>query len=352
MELERRRVLGAAAYSIAALALPEDTWWQQMTARSRRRASTGALVVGQTDVDAVREMIAMFSTIDQRRGGGHARSAAYRYLTTDVEMYLHGAFRSDTVRRDLFSAAAELAYLVGWMAFDSSEHATAQRFFSVALKLAAEADDPALAGHILRAMSHQAVDLGHPPQALALATASVDGNRYTHATPRERALLGVVHARALAVSGRASDASQALLRASDNLRAARPGDNDPARVFFFGEASLSHETACALRDINDPANAIKEFNHSVKTRKATTFTRTHAVTLGYLGALHLQRGDLDQACSSWSEALTAMEGVRSGRTRQVASTMHSLLLPFQRRNVRVAHEITTRATTYLRESPT
>ncbi len=351
VDLERRRVLGAAAYSVAALALPEDVWWQQMTARSRRRASTGGLVVGQTDVEAVREMIAMFSTIDQRRGGGHARSAAYRYLTNDVEMYLHGAFRSDHVRRDLFSAAGELAYLVGWMAFDSSEHAAAQRFFSVALKLAAEAQNPALAGHILRAMAHQAVDLGHPPQALELASASVDGDRYGQATPRERALLGVVHARALAISDQPSKATQALLRASDDLRTAEPGDNDPARVFFFGEASLAHETACALRDINDRSSAIEEFNRSVRTRKSTTFTRTHAVTLGYLGALHLQQGDIDQACSTWSEALTAMEGIRSGRTRQVAASMHSLLLPFQRRKVRAAQEITARATAYLRESP-
>jgi hypothetical protein len=42
----------------------------------------------------------------------------------------------------MFSAASELAYLSGWMAFDNAEHSIAQHYFSVAVKLAAEADDP------------------------------------------------------------------------------------------------------------------------------------------------------------------------------------------------------------------
>src|SRR6266496_2628197 len=80
------------------------------------------------------------------------------------------------------------AGLPGWMAFDNAEHPVAQRYFTLAVKLAAEADDPPMAGHVLRAMAHQAVDLGHPKHALDLAAASIDGPRYTQASPRERAL--------------------------------------------------------------------------------------------------------------------------------------------------------------------
>ncbi|GAB3259901.1 tetratricopeptide repeat protein [Kineosporia babensis] len=349
VNLQRRQVLGAAAFSVAALALPEEAWWQRMGARTR--ASNGSLSVGPADVEAVREMISMFSRMDQRRGGIHARSAAHRYLTSDVEMYLHGTFRSDQMRRDLFSAASELAYLIGWMAFDSAEHGQAQRFFSVAVKLAAEADDPAMAGHVLRAMAHQAVDLGHHRQAVELSTASITGDRYTQATPRERALLGVVQARALASDGQPAEAAKALLQASNDLRSAEPGDLEPSRVFFFGEASLAHETACTLRDLGDHEGAIEAFDHSVKTRKAVTFTSTHAVTLGYLGEVYLRRGDVDQACATWSQSLTAMDGVRSGRTRQVATNMRSLLVPLQRRNVRATSDIITRADAYLRQSP-
>ncbi|MGH3897938.1 MAG: hypothetical protein ACRDTA_06710 [Pseudonocardiaceae bacterium] len=226
------------------------------------------------------------------------------------------------MRKNMFSAASELAYLSGWMASTNAEHSIAQRYFSIAVKLAAEADDPPMAGHVLRAMAHQAVDLGHFHQGLDLAAASMDGKRYLLASPRERALFGVIYARALGATGQKSAAVKALIRAEDDLASATTGDDEPPRVFFFGAASLAHQTACTLRDTADLSGALKEFHRSVRTRKATTFTRTHALTLGHLGAVQARHGQLDQACSTWSTALDAMDGIRSGRTRQAVVDMH------------------------------
>ena len=78
-----------------------------------------------------------------------------------------------------------------------------------------------------------------------------------------------------------------------------------------------------------------------------SFTRTHAVTLGYLGAVQARQGDLEEACATWSHALDAMEGVRSGRTRQVAADMQAVLAPFRRRGGRAVAEIDMRAGIYL-----
>ncbi|HST85522.1 MAG TPA: hypothetical protein VLL08_27535 [Kineosporiaceae bacterium] len=350
VDLEHRRVLEAAAYSVAALTLPDQPWWQRMAERRGARSTRGSRRVGSGDVGAVGDMAAMFSRIDQRRGGGHARSAVVQYLTADVAGYLHGTFRSEQVRRDMLSAAGEIAYIAGWMTFDNCEHATAQRYLTIALKLAAEADDPPLAGHILRALAHQALDLGHHRQALDLATASVSGDRYARASHRERALLGVIHARSLAVTGH-RQAAAALLRAEDDLAAAGAGEAEPDRVFFFGEASLAHETACALRDGGDLSGATREFRRSVRTRKAALFTRTHAVTLGYLGSVQIQQNDVEQACLTWSAALDSMDGIRSGRTRQVASDLRELLAPFQRRGIKLVRELDARAATYLASVP-
>lgn len=346
-DMERRHVLGAAAYSVAALALPEPGWWERMPQLGAARGSTATRRVGGGDVEAVRDMVALFSRVDQRRGGGHGRTAVVQYLTTEVAGYLCGRFTDDHVRRQMFSAASELAYLAGWMAFDNAQHAIAQHSFTLAVKLAAEGDDPAMTGHILRAMAHQANDLGHAQHALRLAEASLDGDRYRQATPRERALLGVVHARALAATGQTTAAATALLRAEDDLAAAGPGDQDPPRVWFFGEASLAHETACTLRDSGDLDSALREFRRSVRTRKAATFTRTHAVTLGYLGQIQARQGNIEEACATWSRALDAMDGVRSGRTRQTATDMRTALSPFHRRGVRAVAELDARAAAYL-----
>jgi tetratricopeptide (TPR) repeat protein len=251
----------------------------------------------------------------------------------------------------MFSAASELAYLCGWMAFDDADHPTAQQYFDVAVQLATEADDPPMAGHVLRAMAHQALDLGHRHQALALAVASIDGPRCSLASPRERALLGVVHARTLAATGQQGAAISALSQAEDALAAATPGDAEPSRVFFFSEASLAHEAACTLRDLNDLPAATTQFQRSVRARQAATFTRTHAVTLGYLGAVQAREGKIDEACASWAQALDAMEGIRSGRARQVASGIRTGLAPYRRRSSPDIVSIDTRAAAYLAATP-
>ncbi|TDO57368.1 hypothetical protein EV651_11192 [Kribbella sp. VKM Ac-2571] len=351
VDIERRSVLRAAGYSVAALAVPPQAWWETMARRGAQRSARSGRLIGAGDLEAIREMAQMFTRIDQRRGGGHARTAVVQYLTSDVASALRAAHASAEIRRGLFATAGELAYLSGWMAFDNAEHATAQKYFTVAVQLAAEADDPPLAGHVLRAMAHQAVDLGHSRQAVQLAKASLSGTRSTLASPRERALLEVVQARALAADGQGSAATKALLRAEDNLTAAGSGDDEPGRVFFFGEASLAHETACTLRDLGDLAAATTQFRRSVRTRKAATFTRTHAVTLGYLGAVQARQGAIDEACSTWSAALDAMDGVHSGRTRQTVVDMRSALSPFRARGIPAAAELDHRAARYLASVP-
>ncbi|WP_439681609.1 Tat pathway signal protein [Embleya sp. MST-111070] len=348
LDMRRRSALSTAAYSLAAIAVPVA----RDTDRSRSSGSgqeTRTRTVGRRDLDAVREMVAMFSRIDQRRGGGHARGSVVQYLVADVSPCLEGRFADDEVRQAMFSSAAELAYLSGWMAFDNAEHAVAQNYFDIAVKLAVEADDDPMTGHVLRAMAHQAVDLGHRRHALDLAAASVDGPRYARAAPRERALLGVVHARALAATDQPKAAAAALLRAENDLDAAVP-DGEPDRVFFFAEAGLAHETACTLRDIGDLTGAVHQFRRSVRTRKATAFTRTHAVTLGYLGAVQARRDSVEEACATWSQALDAMDGLHSARARRTAVDMRGALTPHRGRGMRFADEVDARAAAYLTQT--
>ncbi|TLF72203.1 helix-turn-helix domain-containing protein [Nocardia cyriacigeorgica] len=342
-DVERRTFL-RAGYSTALSASVLLPGWIDP---SPRTAGGAVRSIGRADVSAVREVMSLFSRMDQRMGGGHGRTAVVQYLTTEVVGCLNGTYTDNTVRNDMFSAAAELAYLVGWMAFDNNEHHVAQRYFSTATKLAAEADDAPLTGHVLRAMAHQAIDLGHPEEGLRLAEASVTGARYRTASPRERALLKVVHAKALSAAHCPADAARALLTAEQDLAAASAQIPEPARVFFFSEASLAHETACALRDAGDLSGAAAQFELSVRKREATAFTRTHAVTLGYLGAVQADQGDLELACATWSSALTAMHGVQSGRTRNVARDIRNATAPHSNSTTAAINQIGKQAAQYL-----
>jgi hypothetical protein len=118
-------------------------------------------------------------------------------------------------------------------------------------------------------------------------------------------------------------------------------------VFFFSEASLAHETACALRDSGDLAGAAEQFHISVRKRRATAFTRTHAVTLGYLGTVQARAGELERACTTWGSALTAMNGVQSGRTRNVARDIRATVAPYVDQAIAGVRDIDERAADYL-----
>ncbi|MFF4448226.1 Tat pathway signal protein [Streptomyces sp. NPDC001502] len=331
MDPERRQTLKGAAFSLAGLVTPPEQWWEGSLSATVTRPATTGRPVGAEDVAGVREMTQLLSQREQRRGGADGRAALVAYLRTDVAAYLEGRFSHADVRRDMFTAAGELAYLAGWTSFDASEHVLAQKWFDLALQISAEADDAPLAGHILRAKAHQTLDLGHPAQALQLAEASLAHRRYRQACHRERALLGVVHARALACAGRRQQALTALLSAEDDLRRAEPADGEPARVFFFSEASLAHETARTLQALGDLHGAERQFVRSVRTRRAQPFARTHSVTLGLLGAVQIQRGAVDAACATWTQALDAMEGVQSGRARDTVVQMRRALSPYRAR---------------------
>jgi hypothetical protein len=348
LDAGRRTFLAGAVYSAVRLSLPDDAWWRAMAdvppspARQHRQQR-----VGRGDVATVQELTAAFSRIDQGRGGGHGRKALVQYLHSDVAHFLQGTFPDDIVRKDIFSAAGELAYLSGWMAFDNSEHAIAQRYFALAVKLAARVGNLPLSGHILRAMAHQAIDLGAHRHGLDLAQASMHGQRYLSATPRERALLGVIHARALAANGMKRRAAKALIKAEDDLASACDGIQEPDRTFFFGEASLAHEKACTLRDLKDRDGAIQQFQLSVR-RRGAAFRRTHAVTLGYLGSAQIAAGGVEEACSTWSLLLDAMEdGIYSGRARQAVVDMRTLLSPYRNRGLSVVAQLDQRARRYL-----
>lgn len=345
-DVHRREFIKDTVYSVVGQTVPGRDWWLEAARAPAQRLAWAGRTVSDADIVGVREFTKAFSALDQKLGGGSGRAALRTHLHTQVVPLLSGSFSTERARRDLYSAAAEMTYLSGWMAFDASAHRDAQRYFMLAAKLAAEAGDGPLAGHVLRAMAHQAVDIGHPAQALDLASASMDRDRHGRANPREKALLGIVHARALAATGDRRGALTAISRAEHDL--ARDLGDAPERVSFFGEASLAHETACAMRDLGCLQDAEAHFRRSVELRPRDLYRRTHSVTLGYMGAVQIRQGRMDEALSVWDEALDAMAGVHSGRARDVIVRMRSDLSPFRHRGGLRVRQLDQRAGEMLR----
>ncbi len=129
------------------------------------------------DVEAVREFTRAFRRLDNGFGGGHAHTLAAQYLDSTVLPMLGGGGYTADIGRDLLGAAAQLAHLAAWTAYDIGDHPRARWYFTKALELAAGACDHAFGAEVLAARGHHAIHLGQTREAVELARASQQAAR-------------------------------------------------------------------------------------------------------------------------------------------------------------------------------
>ena len=267
--------------------------------------------IGMGDVERFRATVDMFTQLDDRFGGGHARAALIQYLSTDAERLLRGRY-TDSAGRALFSAVAEATLLAAWMSYDSMPgSALAQRYFIQALSLAQAGGDRLLGASVLDAMSHQATYLGRFGEAASLARAANTGTQRV-ATPTLTSHYHTMEARALARMGDAKGCDRALADAVREFERSRP-DNDPAWFRYFNESELSAEFGHCLRDLGRPTEAVQYASRSVAAVNDTTFLRSDFFAMMVLADAHADAGEVEQACGVALQALTAGEQIRSAR---------------------------------------
>jgi hypothetical protein len=109
-----------------------------------------------------------FRAADRQVGGGHLYGTVVHYLRTEVAPRLFGSTVDDG-GLVTFCAAAALTDMAGWMAHDADRNVLAQHHFQHALALAGIGEDSQLRAHILAGMSHLALHVGHPDEAMELA---------------------------------------------------------------------------------------------------------------------------------------------------------------------------------------
>jgi hypothetical protein len=193
-------------------------------------------MVGQPDVDTIRQVTATLRALDNHYGGGHMHGTVVRYLNAEVASLLYGRYDAGTGRA-LFSAVAEMTQLAGWSAYDSGLHALAQRYLIQALRLAMTAGDRPLGAEILAAMSHQAAYMQDGAVAVDLARAAgrVAADAGVAAISAEAAVL---EAHGHAITGDSPNCATALDRAEKTLDRADRGQ-DPQWIGYFDEAYLA-----------------------------------------------------------------------------------------------------------------
>ena len=266
--------------------------------------------IGTGDVTRFRATVDLFSDLDSRFGGGHAREALIQYLSTDGERLLHGRY-SEAVGRELFAAVAEGTLLAAWMTYDSSPTSSlAQGYFVQALSLSQAGGDRVLGGSILDAMSHQATFAARFTDAANLARAALAGTRGM-APPTLTAHFHTMEARALARLGDAKSCARALSESVAEFDRANPQDA-PSWMQYFNESELSAEFGHCMRDLGRAPDAVRYADSSRRASEAA-FGRSDFFVSLVLADAQVAAGDAEQACDVALKAISSDDQIRSAR---------------------------------------
>ncbi|MGA2828567.1 MAG: hypothetical protein ABSF03_20885 [Streptosporangiaceae bacterium] len=306
-DLERRRALISSGFDLTAYSSAALRWL--VSPRTAIGGGGGSRRIGAVDVQAIREAIQAFRVLDNRLGGGRIRPTVVSYLHADIAPMLRDARCTDDVRRELFSAAAELSQLCGWQAHDLEMQGLAQRYLVQALSMARIAQDEALGGEILAAMSQQAVYVAQADQAIDMAQAA-------HAAARRAGLplvqteTMVLEAHGHALRQDAGSCARALGRA-EAVFAQSSSSDVPSWLGYFDEAYFAAKIAHCFRVLGQGGLAEKYALRSLDMNP--DYVRGRAFNVALLATSYALQGEIEQACERGREAVDLASGLDSAR---------------------------------------
>jgi transcriptional regulator with XRE-family HTH domain len=212
--------------------------------RNESGVPLGSSEIEPTRIPAMRAMANAFQTADRQAGGGKLYHVVVQYLRDEVAPQLLCP-QPYSDGNDLFSAAASLTEIAGWMAHDSGRDSQARQHFDRAFRLSSAANNLALAANVCASMSHLATLGGAPKDAVRLADAGLSRAQKSPGTAHLSARLLTMRARGLALDGDATHCSRALGRAQ-NILDKSSGTPSAAWIAGFDHGSLASEIALVL----------------------------------------------------------------------------------------------------------
>ena len=312
------------------LTTPAHEWLIANAATDTARATGADLpedVIDQLDL-----ITASLRRMDDQLGGGTLQAMVGVHLRTVVDL-LENRRYSDTAGRRLHATAAELLRLGGFLAFDTGQHALAQRYWVAALHTAHAAGDRGLAANILGFMSCQAKDLGQTREAVTLAETARAG--YPATAPRVQAILDLRAAEAYAVAGDLTSTRRAVDAAFDRLTDIAPGHGEPGWAYWL-DVTHAHGQAgyCHLR--LGQWDTARSHLRSALAAQAGAVSREGALRQVLMATTYVRQTqpDLDQALDLAGRAVATLAGqVSSARVVGHVTRLSDHLQPYRRNPV-------------------
>ncbi|GAA3854028.1 hypothetical protein GCM10022243_19500 [Saccharothrix violaceirubra] len=276
------------------------------------------------DVDMLRAMTRMFRELDNRFGGGHARSTVGQYLVGEVVPMLRAGRFRDGVRRELFGAVAEMNHLAGWMAYDVGDASAGRKHLRVALRLSNEVGDDAHAAEMLAGLSHHAAFSRSPLVAVDLARGARDSAARTGIGVLQ-AEAAVMEAHGLALLRDAKGTLSALRDAETSFEGAE-GESAPEWLRYFDAAYLAAKFAHCFRDLGRSDEAERFARRSLEM--AAGFDRGRLFNTALLASILADQRRIEEACEAGRAALQMAGNLNSVRTVAYLADVAARLKPF------------------------
>lgn len=281
----------------------------------------------------IRDTAAHLMELDFKVGGGNTRKLLLFYFQSEVVPALRKHY-PEAERRAVLGAAAEVAQLLGWTAYDTGRHGVAQRYFIQGLRLAEEAGDRLLGGRLLANMSHQANYLGRFDDAVYLARAAQTASSNSPVATVSSMFLSM-EARALAGAGRSQESVHALHRAEQTFERRNP-DKDPDWIGYFNREELAGEAVHCFRDLGIASEA-RTFG--AEAGSADSPLRTRAFIGMVNASVALRDRELDEAIELASEAMDVAGSLQSMRYLRYLADFHGAVIAKYEKDPRTARFI-------------
>ncbi len=260
------------------------------------------------DGNAYASAMQSFRAADRQVGGGHLYATVVKYLHAEVAPRLFGVDH-DGDGQLVFTAAAALTEMAGWMAHDAGRDQAAEQHFARSLDLVKVGGDRQLGVHVLGSMSHLAHHLGKPADAIQLARRGREALSHGPRQPELEARLLAMQARGFASLRRGEDCAKLLLQAEKTLAVAPTEERSPW-VSRFDEGSLASEAARCLRQLGDLSEAQRQAERIIELRPGDR-TRSRAFGKLILVTVLIAAGKPEEACAVAQEVLGATQQLGS-----------------------------------------
>ncbi|MGH3870339.1 MAG: helix-turn-helix domain-containing protein [Pseudonocardiaceae bacterium] len=229
---------------------------------------------------------------------------------------------------DGLAVFGQLSQMVGWLALDGNCHAAARRYFTTAVYVAHEAQQPALAASSLAYMSLQETYRGRLDSALCFAqTASSVGNGSL--TPLTKTMLGARLARAHAGLRNTEE----CLRSLDEMRQAFSDLGqleEPLWISYVDEVEVAAQEGACYLDLGMTTEASVALTGALNalTEKVPHRIRDRVHYLVRLARCYLLQREVERACEVAKEAVELSGAIGSARVAERLSEFHVALRIF------------------------